>query len=89
MSDGVTVSLSDSNITTTTTTTTITSSSSCCSNNSSTVHCQLVGQYDLVINCTGLGSQQLINDSQLVPNRGHLVSVRIIPCPVYLTGNMK
>ena len=36
---------------------------------------ELVGQYDIVVNCTGLGSLQLINDTQLVPNRGHLVSV--------------
>jgi len=36
---------------------------------------QLVGQYDIVINCTGFGSKELISDNQLVPNRGHLVSV--------------
>jgi len=36
---------------------------------------QLVGQYDIVVNCSGFGSRELINDTQLVPNRGHLVSV--------------
>lgn len=37
---------------------------------------ELVGQYDIVINCTGLGSRELIDDTQLVPNRGQLVSVK-------------
>ena len=36
---------------------------------------QLVGQFDVVVNCTGLGSQQLLSDSKMVPNRGHIVTV--------------
>ena len=39
-----------------------------------------MGQYDIVINCTGLGSRELMNDTQLVPNRGHLVSVSVQLC---------
>jgi len=39
---------------------------------------QLASYYDIVVNCTGLGSQQLMDDKLLVPNRGHLVKVRLI-----------
>ncbi len=38
---------------------------------------QLVGQYDIVVNCTGFGSHQLLNDSNLIPNRGHLIKVHL------------
>jgi glycine/D-amino acid oxidase-like deaminating enzyme len=37
---------------------------------------ELVGQFDVVVNCTGLGSQQLLSDSKMVPNRGHIVTVK-------------
>lgn len=36
---------------------------------------QLVGQYDVVVNCTGLGSMGLLGDEKLIPNRGHLIKV--------------
>jgi len=36
---------------------------------------QLAGQYDVVVNCTGLGSIDLVNDKKLVPNRGHVIKV--------------
>lgn len=38
---------------------------------------QLAGQYDVVVNCTGLGSMELINDKKLVPNRGHVIKVNL------------
>ncbi|ESO08124.1 hypothetical protein HELRODRAFT_156658 [Helobdella robusta] len=37
---------------------------------------ELCGRYDLVINCMGLGSKELLKDEELVPNRGHLVKVK-------------
>lgn len=37
---------------------------------------ELVGQYDVVVNCTGLGSMDLLGDEKLIPNRGHLIKVK-------------
>ena len=34
---------------------------------------QLLNAYDVVVNCTGLGSQQLLNDSEMYPIFGQLV----------------
>ncbi|CAG5122580.1 unnamed protein product, partial [Candidula unifasciata] len=36
---------------------------------------ELYGEFDLVINCSGLGSRELVNDSSVYPVRGQLVSV--------------
>uniref|UniRef100_A0A0B6ZT11 FAD dependent oxidoreductase domain-containing protein n=1 Tax=Arion vulgaris TaxID=1028688 RepID=A0A0B6ZT11_9EUPU len=35
----------------------------------------LCGDFDLVINCTGLRAKELLNDSLVYPVRGHLVSI--------------
>jgi hypothetical protein len=45
---------------------------------------QLIGRYDIVANCTGLGSQDLVGDQLLVPNRGHLVKVGLCTSPFKL-----
>lgn len=37
---------------------------------------ELAGQYDVVVNCTGVGSIDLVNDKKLVPNRGHVIKVK-------------
>lgn len=37
---------------------------------------ELVGVYDVVVNCTGLGSKDLLNDDNLHPIRGHLIRVK-------------
>lgn len=37
---------------------------------------QQVAQYDLVINCTGLGSAKLFGDSTMYPIQGHVIRVR-------------
>ena len=36
---------------------------------------QFVGLYDVVVNCTGLGSRELLNDTNVYPTRGHLIRV--------------
>ena len=36
---------------------------------------ELIGSYDIVINCTGLGARELANDPLVYPVRGHIVSV--------------
>ncbi|BFZ19793.1 hypothetical protein BsWGS_22832 [Bradybaena similaris] len=36
---------------------------------------ELYGEFDLVINCTGLGARELVSDSSMFPVKGHLVSV--------------
>lgn len=36
----------------------------------------LAGQYDVVINCTGLGAKYLCNDTKLVPIRGQVIKVK-------------
>ncbi|KAH9503464.1 hypothetical protein Btru_068003 [Bulinus truncatus] len=37
---------------------------------------ELAGQFDIVVNCTGLGSRDLVGDSTMYPVRGHLVMVK-------------
>ncbi|KAK3086836.1 hypothetical protein FSP39_024250 [Pinctada imbricata] len=37
---------------------------------------EFVGTYDIVVNCTGLGSKDLIGDNSVYPVRGQLVRVR-------------
>jgi len=37
---------------------------------------QLESHYDVVLNCTGLGSKQLLGDHKLVPIRGQVIKVR-------------
>ena len=32
--------------------------------------------FDIIVNCTGLGARELVNDSKLYPTRGQLVSVK-------------
>uniref|UniRef100_K1P0Z7 D-aspartate oxidase n=1 Tax=Magallana gigas TaxID=29159 RepID=K1P0Z7_MAGGI len=36
---------------------------------------ELVGQYDLVVNCTGIGSRSLFGDTSIFPVRGQLLRV--------------
>ena len=36
---------------------------------------ELDGAYDVVVNCTGLGSRELVNDQELYPSRGQAVLV--------------
>ena len=36
---------------------------------------ELVGQYDLVVNCSGLGARELVGDEKLYGLRGHLIRV--------------
>ena len=35
-----------------------------------------LGSYDVVINCTGLGARELVNDQKMYSVRGHIVSVK-------------
>ncbi|KAJ8675770.1 hypothetical protein QAD02_011556 [Eretmocerus hayati] len=37
---------------------------------------ELTGTYDIIVNCTGLGSRQLCNDRKLVPIKGHVIKVK-------------
>ncbi|XP_060062726.1 D-aspartate oxidase-like [Ylistrum balloti] len=37
---------------------------------------ELYGQFDVVVNCTGLGSRELLGDKEIFPVRGHLIRVR-------------
>ena len=37
---------------------------------------QFVGKYDVVVNCAGFGSCELLNDKKMIPIRGHLFRVR-------------
>ena len=39
---------------------------------------QLADKYDIIMNCTGLGSNKLINDKVMVPSRGQMFRVRSI-----------
>ena len=39
---------------------------------------QFVGQYDIVVNCTGFRSRDLVGDKSVYPVRGHLVRVCIL-----------
>ena len=35
-----------------------------------------LASYDVVINCTGLGARELVNDQKMYPMQGHIVSVK-------------
>ena len=35
-----------------------------------------LNSYDIVVNCTGIGARELVNDHQMYPVRGHIVSVK-------------
>ena len=37
---------------------------------------EIDGQYDIVVNCTGLGSRELVNDDQMYPVRGQTIIVK-------------
>ena len=37
---------------------------------------EIDGQYDIIVNCTGLGSRELVNDNQLYPVRGQTIVVK-------------
>ncbi|XP_069112493.1 D-aspartate oxidase-like [Argopecten irradians] len=37
---------------------------------------ELFGQFDVVVNCTGLGSRELLGDMEMHPVRGHLIRVK-------------
>uniref|UniRef100_K1P6Q6 D-aspartate oxidase n=1 Tax=Magallana gigas TaxID=29159 RepID=K1P6Q6_MAGGI len=37
---------------------------------------EIAGSYDVIVNCTGLGSRKLFDDKELVPIRGHLIRVK-------------
>ncbi|XP_065908600.1 D-aspartate oxidase-like [Dysidea avara] len=37
---------------------------------------EIDGAYDIIVNCTGLGSRQLVNDPEVYPVRGQLIVVR-------------
>ncbi|GMR36169.1 hypothetical protein PMAYCL1PPCAC_06364 [Pristionchus mayeri] len=37
---------------------------------------QIVGEYDVVVNCSGLGARKLVGDEKLIPSRGQVVRVR-------------
>jgi len=36
---------------------------------------EIDGTYDIIVNCTGLGSRQLVNDPEMYPIRGQLITV--------------
>ena len=40
-----------------------------------TLFFQLYGHHDLVVNCAGLGSRQLVGDTHLRPYRGQMIRV--------------
>lgn len=44
---------------------------------------QLIGQYDVVVNCTGLRSRTLFKDDKVFPTRGHLLRVCTLKLGVY------
>ena len=37
---------------------------------------QVPDEYKFIINCTGLGSQELLNDCQMLPVKGQLAKIR-------------
>jgi len=37
---------------------------------------EIDGDYDIIVNCTGLGSRELVNDQQIYPVRGQTITVR-------------
>ncbi|XP_013407821.1 D-aspartate oxidase [Lingula anatina] len=37
---------------------------------------ELAGEYDIVVNCTGLGARELVNDRQVQPIRGQVMRVK-------------
>ena len=37
---------------------------------------EIDGDYDIIVNCTGLGSRELVNDNQMYPVRGHTILVK-------------
>ena len=37
---------------------------------------EIDGTYDIIVNCTGLGSRQLVNDPEMYPVRGQLIVVK-------------
>ena len=37
---------------------------------------EIDGQYDVIVNCTGLGSKELVNDDQVYPVRGQTIIVK-------------
>ena len=43
----------------------------------SLIQFQFVGRYDVVVNCTGYGSRELLGDQNLIPMKGHLIRVRM------------
>ena len=39
---------------------------------------QLAGEFDVVVNCTGLGARELCKDDKVEPARGHILRVWIV-----------
>ena len=37
---------------------------------------EIASDYDVIINCTGLGAKQLVNDQSMHPIRGHIFRVK-------------
>lgn len=40
---------------------------------------EIASDFDVVINCSGLGAKQLIGDENMHPVRGHIFRVQILP----------
>ncbi|XP_030765616.1 D-aspartate oxidase [Sitophilus oryzae] len=49
---------------------------------------QEVGSYDVVVNCTGLGSRFLCNDYQVVPIRGQVIKVKAPWIKTFFYGDL-
>ncbi|KAF5303992.1 hypothetical protein FQA39_LY01777 [Lamprigera yunnana] len=47
---------------------------------------ELSGQFDVVVNCTGLGAKYLCDDSKLIPIRGQTVKVDAPWCKMFFYG---
>jgi D-amino-acid oxidase len=48
---------------------------------------QISHDFDLVVNCTGIGAKTLVNDSELEPHRGQVVIVPKVDIPCAIVGD--
>lgn len=39
---------------------------------------EIASDFDVIVNCTGLGAKQLVNDKLVHPIRGHVFRVRLL-----------